>query len=193
MEDDKVKVKIIRHPEEIDWMRCKKLALNTIGKKWTDAKTGVSEEWKRKMLKCKHSPIRTLMFTIEMQIPYFVSVHFSRHKFGVEHFIQSQRNDRQTNYNRELAPQNAMVTHVMDINAEALMNMSNRRLCSMADVNTRYAMMKVCNAVIQTNPEFEDHLIPMCELLHECPEFISCGRYKPKGITYSEATEAMYR
>ena len=172
---DNIEIKILRSPTEQDWERCKDLALRTMGKRWTGSK--VTEEWMARMLKCQHSPIRTLMFTIEMQIPYFVSVHFSRHKLGVEHYVQSQRNDRQTKYDRELAPQNAMVSHTMDINAEALMNMSHRRLCGMADPTTRYVMTKVCQAVEAVNPEFRKHLMPMCDYLHECPEFDSCGRF----------------
>lgn len=171
---ENIGVNILRNPRKSDWERCKDLALRTMGKKWTGS--NITREWQEKMLKCRHSPIRTLMFTIEMQIPYFVSVHFSRHKFGVEHFVQSQRNDRQSRYDRELAPQNAMVTHTMDINAEALLNMANRRLCGMADPTTRYVMTKVCRAVATLNPEFEKQLIPMCERLHECPEFVPCGR-----------------
>lgn len=170
-----IKVRILRHPEQSDWERCKDLALRTMGKRWTGTK--VTEEWKRKMLKCEHSPIRTLMFTIEMEVPYYVSVHFVRHKIGVEHYVQSQRNDRQTSYDRELAPQNAMVLHTMDINAEQLMFMARRRMCSMADATTRYTMTKICNAVLHTNPEFMGSLAPMCEYRHECPEFIPCGYY----------------
>lgn len=175
---DNIKVRVVRRPEQSDWERCKDLALRTIGKKWTGS--AVTEEWKEKMLKCRHSPIRTLMFTIEMEIPYYVSVHFARHKFGVEHYVQSQRNDRQSNYDRELAPQSAMVLHTIDINAEALMNMSHRRLCGMADPTTRYVMTKICLEVVKTNPEFKDKLVPMCDHLHECPEFMSCGRYAAK-------------
>ena len=173
---DEIKVAVIRHPEQRDWERCKDLALRTIGKKWTGSK--ITEEWKKKMLKCRHSPIRTLMFTIEMEIPYFVSNHFVRHKFGVEHYVQSQRNDRQSNYDRDVAPQSAMVVHTMDINAEELMNMSHRRLCTMADVTTRYVMTKICNEVLSVNPEFDGELVPMCEHVHECPEFESCNKYK---------------
>ena len=175
-ERDNIKVRILRHPTKEDWERCKDLALHTIGKKWTGSE--VTEAWKRDMLRCAHSPIRTLMFTIEMEIPYFVSNHFVRHKHGVEHYVQSQRNDRQSNYDRDLAPQSAMVTHTMDINAEALMNMSHRRLCTMADITTRYVMAKICQEVLAVSPEFEDRLVPMCEYLHECPEIRSCNRYK---------------
>lgn len=176
MDTKNITIQFLRTPQKEDWERCKTLALNTMGIKYSGAE--VTEEWKHKILKAKHSPIRTLMFTIKMTIPSYVSVHFVRHKIGVEHFVQSQRNDRQSNYNREIAPQNAMVTHIMDINAEQLMFMANRRLCGMADVTTRYVMQAICRGVEIFNPEFVGHLKPMCEHLHECPEFKSCGHWE---------------
>lgn len=177
IKDIGIKVTILRSPSEADWERCKMLAMNTVGKEWTGE---VDEIWKRKMLKCEHSPIRTLMFTIKMEVPYYVSTHFVRHKIGVEHYVTSQRNDRQNKYDRDAAPQNAMVTHIMDVNAEQLMFMSNRRLCGMADPTTRYTMAKICVAVEKVNPEFRGFLRPMCMKLHECPEFKSCGYYAKK-------------
>lgn len=173
-----IKVEILRNPSKEDWERCYMLALNTMGKKYVDA--AVTTPWKSRMLKCKHSPIRTLMFTIRMTIPYYVSTHFVRHKIGVEHYVQSQRNDRQTNYDRESAPQDAMVSHIMEINAEQLMFMANRRLCGMADKTTRYVMTLICKAVEHCNAEFIGHLKPMCEYIHECPEFRTCGYWDAK-------------
>lgn len=173
-----IKIEILRTPTKEDWERCKMLALNTAGKNYTG--TEVTNEWKNKILKAKHSPIRTLMFTIKMTVPYYVSTHFVRHKIGVEHYVQSQRNDRQTNYDREVAPQNAMVSHIMEINAEQLMFMANRRLCAQADKTTRYVMQRICREVELYCPEFKGHLKPMCELLHECPEFKPCGYWKNK-------------
>lgn len=178
MDFKNIEIQIIRHPEKEDWERCKMLALNTAGKKY--AGTEVTEEWKHKILKAKHSPIRTLVFTIQMIVPYYVSTHFVRHKIGVEHYVQSQRNDRQANYDRELATQSAMVSHIMEINADQLMFMANRRLCGMADKTTRYVMQAICRAIEITNPEFIGHLKPMCEVLHECPEFKSCGYWENK-------------
>lgn len=181
-------VEILRHPSKEDWERCKLLALNTMGKKYTG--TEVTDEWKNKMLKAKHSPIRTLMFTIRITVPSFVSTHYVRHKIGVEHYVQSQRNDRQSEYDRELAPQNTMVSHIMDINAEQLMFMANRRLCGMADATTRFVMTHICLAVVKTNPEFKPHLKPMCEHLHECPEFRPCGHWDK--IQKTEAADAIF-
>lgn len=171
-----MEIEILRHPEKEDWERCKMLALNTIGKKYAGAE--ITDAWKHQILKAEHSPIRTLMFTIRLTIPYFVSVHLVRHKIGIEHYVQSQRNDRQSSYDREIAPQNAMVSHIMEVNAEQLIFMSHRRLCGMADTTTRYIMTQICREVEKVNPEFKGFLIPMCKYRHECPEFRSCGYYK---------------
>ena len=57
-------VEILRYPTDEDWQRCKMLALNTIGKRYAGSE--VTDEWKRKILRSEHSPIRTLMFTIRM-------------------------------------------------------------------------------------------------------------------------------
>lgn len=170
------KVEMLRHPTEEDWVRCKIFALNTIGKKFVGNE--VNEEWKRKMLKARHSPIHTLMFSFRLVIPYCTSVHFVRHKVGIDHYVSTQRNDRQDKYDRRLAPQGEIVSHIIDVNAEELIVMANKRLCTKADVDTRYMMALICNEVIRTNPEFSDELVPMCGRLMECPEFVSCGKEK---------------
>ena len=173
MED--VKVEILRHPTEEDWERCKMLAMNTIGREWSGT---VSNTWKHKILKSGHSPIRTLMFTIRMEIPYWVSVHFCRHKYGVEHYVSSQRNDRQDRYDRTRAPQGAFVVHVMDVNAAELMQMARMRLCRQASVETRMVMTLIRDAVVEVNPEFADFLQPKCVIHGGCNEFVPCGYWK---------------
>lgn len=168
-------VEVLRHPTEEDWQRCKMLAMNTIGKRWSGE---VTEEWKHKMLEAEHSPIRTLMFTVRMELPYWVSVHFCRHKYGVEHYVSSQRNDRQKAYDRTTAPQGATVTHVMDVNAQELIQMARMRLCGQASVETRMVMAEIRDKVIETNPEFTDFLVPKCVMRRGCNEFVSCGYWK---------------
>ena len=78
MANENIQVEILRNPTKADWARCKELALNTMGKKYAGKE--VTDEWKRQILKAQHSPIRTLMFTIRLTIPYFASVHLVRHK-----------------------------------------------------------------------------------------------------------------
>lgn len=170
------KVKILRHPTEEDWMRAKMLALNTV---WKKAKNAPDENWKIQLLESEHSPIRTLMFTIEMEIPYYVSVHYVRHKYGVEHYVTSQRNDRQDKYDRTKAPQDSMVCHIMEINAQELMFMARRRLCTQADIFTNIVMQEICKQVIECCPEFSSSLVPMCAYRGgRCTEFKCCGLNK---------------
>lgn len=171
-----VSVEILRHPTDEDWRRCKMLALNTIGRRYAGSE--VTEDWKRKILRSEHSPIRTLMFTIRMELPYWVSVHFCRHKYGVEHYVSSQRNDRQDRYDRTRAPQGAFVVHVMDINAAELMQMARMRLCRQASVETRMVMTLIRDAVVEVNPEFADFLQPKCVIHGGCNEFVPCGYWK---------------
>lgn len=170
-------VEILQHPTEDDWQTVKLLALNTMGKSYMKNKA-MSQELKAKYLRSEHSPIRALQFIIKMEIPYYVSTHLVRHKYGVEHFIQSQRNDRQDKYDRDQAPQGALVSHIMLVNAQALMAMSRKRLCGKADKTTQKVWRTVVKKVLETNPEFKEVLVPNCEYLHSCPEFQSCGRWK---------------
>lgn len=174
---DDIKVEILRYPKEEDWFRMSQLTLGTVNLKPIPGKSK-SDEWKRGMLKSEHSPIRTLMFTIRMEIPYFVSVHLCRHKYGVEHFVQSQRNDRQNEYNRLEAPQDKMVVHHMDINVQALMTMSRRRLCGQADKYTRYVMLLIYEEISKVAPLIAEQLVPMCLYRNECCEVNNCGFYE---------------
>ncbi len=177
------KIEILRCPTEIDWKRCLLLARATQGK--YDAPNEPSLEWKKKILKSEHSPIRTLMFTIKMDgIPYCNSVHFVRHKYGVEHYVQSQRKNPDRGAERQDAP----VTHIMDINAQELIFMARKRLCYKADRVTREIMLDICVAInelydIWDRPEeskmWEEVLLPACGMkAKNCREFKPCGMYK---------------
>ena len=169
-------VTISRYPTQDDWNRVKMLAFETEGKVATKPAT---DEWKIRMLKCQHSPIRTLMFTIHLiDVPYWVSVHFVRHKFGVEHYVRSQRNDRQTQYDRNSAPQNAPVNHIMEINAQELIYMAQKRLCSKAAEETKETMLAIVHEVVKLCPEFKQFLVPQCAYLGRCPEHRGCGLAK---------------
>lgn len=176
------KVEMLKYPTDDDWLFCKQCTLNTIGKITTTLPT---QEWKEKLLIAEHSPIRTLWFAFKMEIPYWVSVHYVRHKYGVEHYIQSQRDDRQTNKSpipRANKPQGEIISHIMYINAQELMFMARRRLCMQASKETRQVMQMIVEQVLETNPEFEKVLVPMCEYQGKCPEFMPCGRQNLKRI-----------
>ena len=166
-----MEVKLIRYPKEEDWKRALLLARETQGK---EGDLTPSFEWKKKLINSEHSPLRTIMFTIEMQnIPYCNSVHFVRHKFGVEHYVKSQR----SNKNRGEEPQNAPVNHIMDINAQALIFMARKRLCFKADETTREIMKEIVNKIIDVCPEFKGFLVPECIYRGNiCHEFKSCEK-----------------
>ena len=167
------KVEILKFPTEEDWLLCKQCTLNTVGKNSTKLP---SDEWKNKLLMSEHSPIRTLNFCIKMTVPYYVSVHFCRHFTGVTHFVHSQRNDRQDNYDRTKAPQDAPVSHMMYVNAQELMFMARRRLCMQADPFTRKVMQKIVDLVLEVSPEFKNTFEPMCYYRGgRCTEFNCCG------------------
>lgn len=168
-------VQIMQCPSSEDWAMVRTLALSTAGK--DNEGREPSETWKHKALRAEHSMIRYLRWVIRMEgIPYYVSVHLTRHKVGVEHFVRSQRNDRQSNYDRRAMRQDAPVNHIMVINAQALITMANRRLCGKADEATREVMGMVRDAVNTCNPEMKPFLLPMCECRGECREMTPCGR-----------------
>ncbi len=172
-------VRVLKHPTDEDWAWCKTCTINTVGKKSVTAPT---DEWKHKLIASEHSPLRELWFGIKMVIPYYISNHFVRHHIGVNHYVQSQRNDRQSNYDRTKAPQDEMVSHIMSINAQELVFMAHKRLCNQASPETHAVMAEICTQVIATNPEFKDFLVPLCEYRNGlCTEFYPCGKANKGG------------
>ena len=169
-------IEILKHPTEEDWVLCKKCTLVTIGKEPVAPPT---MEWKKKILAAEHSPIRTLQFCFLLKnIPYWVSTHLVRHVHATP-FVKSQRNDRQTDYDRENAPQNAPVDMAWYMNAEELITVAHKRLCNQASKETREIVKEICRQVLELNPEFEGLLVPKCVYRGGvCTEFYPC--YKEK-------------
>lgn len=168
-----MKVELLSFPTEKEWMEVKRRALVTIGKAPVKAP---DEDWKMRILKARHSPIRFLTFSFLIECPYWVAMHITRHHAGVQPYVRSQRNDRQADYDRTKAPQDAPVTMILDVNAEALLTMANKRLCRQAALETRALVSMMCGEVQDACPEFRHELVPMC--IHQggiCPEMESCG------------------
>ena len=166
-----MKVTCIEYPTEEDWIACKERALVTIGLK---TKNPPNDKWKYEILKARHSPIRRLRFSFLLEdIPSWVSVHLVRH-IHAQPYVKSQRNDRQSKYDREKAPQDSPVTMIWDMNAEEFMVIANKRLCNQASDKTRLVVRMMCDAALKTNPEFKDFLVPMCKYVGECKEMFPC-------------------
>ena len=166
-----MKINLIKYPTSEDWMLCKKCALVTVGK---NAVIEPDIEWKHDILEARHSPIRVLNFVFELEIPYWVSVHLCRH-IHAQPFVRSQRNDRQADYDRNSAPQDAPVRMIWYMNAEELMVIANKRLCKQASEETRKVVQLMCLEVLEACPEFEGLLVPMC-VYHggKCHEMFPC-------------------
>ena len=166
-----MKVELLKIPSETDLMWVKTCTLNTVGKETTKAPT---DEWVKRLVEAEHSPIRELWFGIKMEIPYWVSVHFVRHHIGVNHYVQTQRSDR-TGINREDKFQDAPVKHIMSINAQELINMSHKRLCKQASLETRVVMRMIVDEVVKVAPYMKDVLVPLCAYRNgKCTEMFSC-------------------
>lgn len=171
-----MKVELIKYPTQTDWEYCKTCTLNTVGKKLVNKE--ITSEWKRKILESEHSPIRELWFGFKLEIPYWVSVHFARHHEGVHTYVQTQRTDR-TGIDRNELPQGAMVSHIITINAQALMNISHKRLCKQASKETRQVMQEMCRLAIEVCPELKGLLVPNCSYRNgKCTEFFPCVKVK---------------
>lgn len=134
-----------------------------------------SSKWKKRILLAEHSPIRKLCFNWKwLDLPYWVSVHLVRHKFGIEHFVSTQRTDR-TGVDRAGARQDSPVMHECFANAQAIMFISRRRLCRQASVETTAAWQQVIDAISEKEPELASCCVPECVYRGFCPEFKSCG------------------
>lgn len=168
-----MKVEILKHPTDEDWMLCKTCTLVTVSK---TSKTPPSDEWKVKLLKANHSPIRTLNFCFRLtDVPSWVSVHLVRH-IHAQPFVSTQRNDRQDKYDRGSARQDAPVTMCWYMNAEELITIAHKRLCTQASKETRELVQMICDEVCKVNPEFTGLLVPNCAYRGGlCDEFSCCG------------------
>ena len=134
-----------------------------------------TSKWKKRILLAEHSPIRKLLVSWKwINLPYWVSVHFVRHKFGIEHFVSTQRTDR-TGEDRTGARQDSPVEHECFANAAEVMFISRRRLCAQASPETRAAWKLVVDELAKVEPELAECCVPECVYRGFCPEFKSCG------------------
>lgn len=166
-----MKVKWIEFTDS--WECVKQAARSTIGLeghgKYPD------DKWKKQILLAEHSPIRRLRVRWKwVDLPYWVSVHFVRHKFGIEHWVSTQRTDR-TGEDRNEKSQDAPVTHECEANAQSLINISRKRLCMQAAPETREAWQAVKNEIAACDPVLASCMVRECVYRGFCPEMKPCG------------------
>lgn len=131
--------------------------------------------WKLRMLKAEHSPIRFLTFKSKWRnLLSWVSVHLVRHKIGIDHFVRSQRTDR-AGIDRGDLTQNTLIEHEILINAQAIINISRKRLCNCASKETQDAWITFLNTIADLEPELRKMCVPECIYRGHCPEMKCCG------------------
>lgn len=137
-----------------------------------------SDNFKRKILRAEHSPIRSLIFCFKISnIKSWVATHFVRHHVGVEKWVRTQRTDR-TGVNRDELPQGAEVEMELEANAQALINMSRKRLCNQASPETREVMQEIKNKVSERDRFLARVMVKECVYRGFCPEMNSCNHDK---------------
>lgn len=180
-----MKVKLIKN--KCDWREVADAARTTINLDECDNK--LKSSYIQKLLISEHSPIRLAKIVWKWEdLKYWVSVHFVRHKIGIEHFISTQRDDRQkyatsqTHTSRDNAPQSSFVMHKCEADAQTIINISRKRLCNCASKETKEAWEAVLNDVVEpVSPELRKCCVKECVYRNGlCPEVYSCGYNKTK-------------
>jgi hypothetical protein len=142
--------------------------------RWTVDKALTSKEpssdWWRRMLRARHSPIRSVIYRVMIyDIEQHCATHLCRHHVGVEKYVASRRTDR-SDKGRQ-APTNIM----LDLNAEAMMTVSQKRLCFKASKETWKIWRRVVDELETCDPVLASMCYPACVVLGGCPELVPCG------------------
>lgn len=159
------------------WIRVVNAARRTVGKPPINHEP--SDSFKKKILLAEHSPIRLLEYDWTWDdIKQWVTVHLVRHHEGCEKFVHSQRGDRRDlGIPRDELPQGALNDMDMTANAQAFINISRKRCCNCASLETRQAWRAVLDKLREIDPILESKCVPECIYRGFCPEFDRCCGY----------------
>lgn len=133
-----------------------------------------STDFKRRILMAEHSPIRDITVKFRWNyIPYWVAMHWKTHHW--ESRVNSQRNDRQKEYDRTKAPQDVPVDFIGDANVQNLIDTWRKRLCRQAAPETQRYAEDFKETLYEQEPEIASVLVPNCVYRGFCPEMYPCG------------------
>lgn len=144
----------------------------------------IQENYMYKMYRCEHTPIRTRRFLVQfVNIPYSIAMHLVRHTQGVIPFVSTGRDDRieiteSTIRDRDNIP----VRLDMECNAQALINISRKRLCTQAHVNTRNAWKLIKELVMELDMPLGANMVADCVYRGQCFEYKPCEFDETKGF-----------
>ena len=159
--------------EKGDWKEVLTRARTTVGKEELGKEP--SDNFKKRILMAEHSPIRGLIYCFKItNLKSWVATHFVRHHVGVEKWVRTQRSDR-TGINRDDLPQGAEVEMEIEANAQALINMSRKRLCNQASPETREVMQEMKKEVSKRDEFLARVMVKECVYRGFCPEMKSCN------------------
>lgn len=149
-----------------------------------------SVAFKKAILISEHSPIRDISVKFKWaNIKYWVAMHWKTHHW--ESRVDSQRNDRQSRYDREKAPQDAPVDFIGDPNIQHTIDTWRKRLCRMASQETREYAEDFKRVLHEVEPEWSDVLVPNCVYRCGCPEPTTCGWYQKMILKYPAMTSTI--
>lgn len=164
----------VKVTQETPWKRALNAARRTIGKEPIDKEP--SDNWKAKVLLAEHSPIKLVEYLISFKdLKQWVGVHILRHGFTLP-FIHSQREDRRKlDVPRDELPQGEPNDQDFVVNAQTLINISRKRLCTCASKETREAWQAVKDEIRKFDPVMADKMVRNCVYRGFCPELKCCG------------------
>lgn len=136
-----------------------------------------SKAFKKAILISEHDPIRDIEVKFRWaNIKYWIAMHWKTHIWRSR--TNTQRNDRQDNYDRNKAPQDSPVEFIGDANAQHLIDTMRKRLCFMASSETRKYAEDLKETLREIEPELSDVLVPNCVYRCGCPENGECKFFK---------------
>lgn len=188
--------------QDTPWVRALNAARRTIGKEPKDKDYVPSEKWRKSVLMAEHSPIKLVEYLISFKdLKQWIGVHLLRHPYTIP-MIHSQRSDRRDikeeypyvekvaqiiksdilsdhSFNpRDYVVQGEVNDQDFYVNAQTLINISRKRLCSCSSKETREAWQAVKDAVAEIDPVMSEFMVRQCCYRGFCPELSCCGYCK---------------
>ena len=160
-----------------EWSEALDACRATVSKKFLNKEP--SKEFKKALVVCEHSPLRTIWVKWRWQgLPSYIATHFARHHIGCEKYIGTQREDR-TGVDRSSRSQMDLVPMRMEGNIQAVLNISERRLCTCADK----LAIKYWQSLLEEIKKFDEVVywanVPQCVRCGGCIEgFSKCNFYQ---------------
>ena len=202
-------------PLDLMWREVREMARGTVG--MDDLSKPVSDRFMREMVSSMHSPIRELRFKVLFRsIPTFAAQHMSRHRIAsicgtfelvedvkagdekseitenvnpvdIEHYVKTQRPDRT---GEARGGQDAPVDYRTTANVQGLQDMSQKRLCFLAErpVRGRWAMARM--QIATHDPIIARALVPTCVYRGFCPEARKCREKYDKTDHFKRSLDA---